>query len=186
MRARVFLARSVRFFWISQRGLSGTAREERKKMTEGSVTAVNIQRQAYWPFHERRMASAVASGDIFCAMSQLTTCAARMPMTMVNWLSETRRPRHGAGLTSAMYMGAMLEAMPMAMPPTMRQATNAVKEYAHPVSREETAKSTAARMSSFLRPKRSLMAPETMEPIKQPTRAQLMAQPMSSSLVSWK
>ena len=49
-------------------------------------------------------------------------------MTMVNWFSETRRPRHSAGLTSAMYMGETLDAMPMAEPPAIRQTTNQVKD----------------------------------------------------------
>jgi len=53
-------------------------------MAEGAATAVNIHRQAYWPFHERRIVSAVAPSGTGWAMSQLTSCAARMPATMVN------------------------------------------------------------------------------------------------------
>ena len=73
-----------------------------KKTTEGTATAVNIQRQPSWPFHDWRIISAVAPSGTFCAISQLTICAARMPTTMVSWLSDTMRPRSSAGLTSAM------------------------------------------------------------------------------------
>ncbi len=85
-----------------------------------------------------------------------------------------------------MYMGETLEAMPMAVPPVMRHTTNQVKAGAHPVSTLETAKRNAERMSTFLRPQRSLSRPEAMEPARQPSRAQLLAQPMAFWLVRWK
>src|SRR5450432_2053454 len=107
-----------------------------------------------------------------------------MPMTIVNWLSETRRPRHSAGLISAIYMGETLEASPMAEPPTILQKTNPVKVCAQPVKTEETANRKADRIRVFLRPKRSVKRPEASEPTRQPSRAQLLAQPMSCLLVS--
>ncbi len=85
---------------ISQRGLSGTRNEARKKISDGTATAVNIQRQPTCPTQDSRMASAVAPID-GPAIFRLMICAARMPMTMVSWLSVTRRPRHAAGLISA-------------------------------------------------------------------------------------
>jgi len=77
-------------------------------MIEGTETAVNIQRHPCCPFQESRIMSAEASSGTRSAMSQFTICAAKIPMTIVNWLSETSRPRQGAGLTSAMYVGETL------------------------------------------------------------------------------
>ena len=153
-------------------------------MSDGAVTAVNIQRQPNCPFHDWRMVSAVASAGTLSAISQLTICAARIPTTMVNWFMDTRRPRDGAGLTSAMYTGDTLDAMPMATPPAIRQTTNRVKVGAHPVSTEEIAKIAAEAISRILRPKRSAAAPATSEPSRQPSNAQLLAQPISRAEVS--
>ena len=69
----------------------------------------------------------------------------------------------------------------MAMPPTMRQITKAAKLCVQPVNTDEIANKNAARISSFLRPKRSLAAPDAIDPIRHPTRAQLLAQPISVS-----
>ena len=98
----------------------------RKNSSEGAAVAANIQRQPDWPFHEFKISCAVASGGTGWAMSQFTTCASRMPMTMVSWLIDTSLPRTCAGATSAIYMGDRFDANPMAVPPTMRHTTNAV------------------------------------------------------------
>ena len=74
----------------------------------------NIQRHPHWPFHDERISYAVAPGGTGRAIIQLTTCASRIPTTMANWLSETSLPRRCAGEISAMYMGEMPEARPMA------------------------------------------------------------------------
>ena len=74
--------------------------------------------------------------------------------------------------------------MPIATPPAMRHATNAVKVNAQPVSTDDMANSTAARINNFLRPKRSLSAPERIEPARHPISAQLFAQPIVVSDVS--
>ena len=47
---------------------------------------------------------------------------------------------------------------------------------AAPVPTEETAKITAAAISSFFRPNRSLSTPDPSAPNRQPTKAQLVAQ----------
>ena len=86
------------------------------------------------------------------ASNMLTTCAERMPNTMVIWLSETMRPRMCAGLTSAMYMGANAEAMPMPTPPTKRAILNKVNWENQPVPTALTVKSTAEHMSNGFRP----------------------------------
>jgi hypothetical protein len=94
---------------------------------------------------------------------------------------DTRRPRHGAGLISAMYTGDTLDAIPMATPPVIRQTTNAVNVEAHPVRTEENANSTAEAINSFLRPNRSAPAPANSDPSKHPSNAQLLAQPICCS-----
>src|SRR5258708_39869977 len=104
-----------------------------KYTSDGAATAVNIQRHPSWPFQDRRMVSADAPSGTVCAIDQLTICAARIPTTMASWFSETRRPRHWAGLISAIYIGDRLDAMPMATPPTIRQATKAEKSLAQPL-----------------------------------------------------
>ena len=48
------------------------------------------------------MACAEAPSGTFRAISMLSSWAARMPKTMVNWFRVTRRPRNLAGATSAM------------------------------------------------------------------------------------
>src|ERR1017187_7356318 len=98
----------------------------------------------------------------------------------------TRRPRQGAGLTSAMYVGDKLEATPMATPPAIRQVTKRLKVFDQPVRTEEIAKRSAAAISIFFRPMRSLSAPEVIDPSKHPSSAQLLAQPISCALLNSK
>ena len=111
-----------------------------------------------------------------------TTCAARMPSTMVIWFSETIRPRICAGLTSAIYIGARAEATPMPTPPTKRAMLNSVKSLNRPVPMADTVNSTADVVSSGLRPQRSAAAPATIAPTRQPTKAVVMATPCISGL----
>ena len=61
-----------------------------------------------------------------------------------------------------------------------------VKSGARAVRMPVAVKRRAARMRSFFRPKRSLRAPETREPRRQPTRALLMAQPIWDGVVRLK
>ena len=79
------------------------ASELTRKITAGTATAVNIQRHPNCTFHDGQTN---AAGDMRsgtgAAMSQFMICASRMPITTANWFRLTRRPRMGAGLTSAM------------------------------------------------------------------------------------
>ena len=80
-----------------------------------------------------------------------------------------------------MYIGDRFDAMPIATPPAIRHVTNAGNDPAQPVSTDDPAKSSAAAISSFFRPNRSLSAPVTSEPIRQPTSAHEFAQPTSAA-----
>ena len=71
----------------------------------------------------------------------------------------------------------------MAAPPAILQRTNTAKEPASPVATEDAAKSRADKASNHLRPKRSLSAPDTSAPIRQPSSALLLAQPISNEEV---
>ena len=154
--------------------------------SEGTAVRPNIQRQPTSTYHDRAMNSSLAPAGRSRTIHQLTNCASRMPMTMVSWLIDTRRPRISAGATSAMYIGERLEASPMATPPSIRQRTKMAKLGARALPSEVTAKRIAHRLSKRLRPNRSLSAPASSAPTRQPNRAQLLAQPLTSSSVSSK
>ncbi len=132
------------------------------------------------------MSAAVAPAGTGLAMSQLTSWAARMPMTMVSWLTETNLPRIEAGEISAMYMGERFEARPMATPPRRRFPMKNEKLGARAVMMPVPVKRNPARMSRRFRPKRSLSPPETSEPTRHPTRALDMAQPIWDGVVRLK
>jgi hypothetical protein len=100
----------------------------RNNSTAGKATAVNIQRHPNCAFHTAAESDPLKRCAPRVPICQSKICAPRMPQTMASWLRLTRRPRHSAGLISAMYMGEMFDARPMARPPTMRHAMNAVKE----------------------------------------------------------
>ena len=74
----------------------------------------------------------------------------------------------------------------MAMPPMIRQMTKTRYVPAMPVPSAEMVNRIAANRSSRFRPKRSLSAPEITAPSRQPTRAQLFAQPTSKDEVKLK
>ena len=113
----------------SQRGLSGMKNDSARKMIAGNAPAQNIHRQPIWQFHVSMVLSMTGS-----AMSQLVICAAKIPSTMVSWLSDTRRPRIFVGATSAIYIGDNPEAMPMPMPPKKRATRNRLKSLKTPVA----------------------------------------------------
>ena len=146
-----------------------------RKSAAGSVSAQNIQRQPHARFHACSVAMLVSRAN-----SMFTICAARMPRTMVIWLRLTMRPRISAGLTSAIYMGERAEATPMPTPPTKRAILNKVKSSKRPVPMADTVKSTAAVVSSGLRPQRSAAAPATIAPTRQPINAVVMATPCNN------
>jgi len=66
----------------------------------------------------------------------------------------------------------------------MRQTMNALKVPADAVNADETANNMADTSSNFFRPKRSAAQPATSDPIRQPSSAQLLAQPMERAVVS--
>ena len=146
-----------------------------RKSAAGNVSAQNIQRQPHSTFHAWFSATAVSR-----AKSMFTICADRMPSTMVIWLRLTMRPRICGGLTSAIYIGDKAEATPMPTPPTKRAMLNRVKSLKRPVPMADTVNSTAAVVSSGLRPYLSAAAPATIAPTRQPTNAVDMATPCNN------
>ena len=101
---------------------------------------------------------------------------------MANWLTETMRPRMRAGLISAIYIGLVIEAAPTANPQMIRKMTNWVRLLGTAVPMAETKNRTAERISTFLRPHRSLRVPASQAPSPHPRRVQLAAQPVSTGL----
>ena len=99
---------------------------------------------------------------------------------MAIWFMLTIRPRISFGLTSAIYTGERALATPMPIPPTKRATLNSVKSLNSPVAMADTVNSTAATVSSGLRPYLSAAAPATMAPARHPTRAVVMATPCIS------
>jgi hypothetical protein len=76
-----------------------------------------------------------------------------------------------------MYIGEIVEANPMLTPPRIRQATNKLKFEANAIPSEEITKFPADTSRIGFRPSRSLTGPETSDPTKHPTSAQLCAHP---------
>ena len=76
-----------------------------------------------------------------------------------------------------MYIGARAEATPMPTPPTKRAKLNKVKSLNNPVAMADTVNRMADSMSKGLRPYLSAAAPATMAPMRQPTRAVVIATP---------
>ncbi len=52
--------------------------------------------------------------------TQLTSWEIAIPSTIAACWKDARRPRYFVGATSAMYVGAITDAMPMAAPPSTR------------------------------------------------------------------
>ncbi len=71
---------------------------------------------------------------------------------MANWLIETIRPRIRAGEISAMYIGEVIEAAPIAKPPRMRKTTNIVTLCGSAVPTAETRKNNAGQDQHLLPP----------------------------------
>ena len=149
----------------------------RKNSSDGIAVTPNIQRQPLWPYQEFWMNSSVAPAGRWRTSDQLMSCAARTPITMVSWLTETSLPRICAGAISAIYIGERLDARPMATPPSIRHATKMAKFGASALPNEVTANKNADSSNNFLRPNLSLNAPATSAPTRQPMSAQLFAQP---------
>ena len=89
-------------------------------------------------------------------------------MTMVSWLIATIRPRKGAGETSAMYIGDIIDAIPTPIPATKRNAINKVRLAEKAIAKEEMAKMAAAVSKDGLRPYFSDRLPASKQPAMQP------------------
>jgi len=85
-----------------------------------------------------------------------------------------------------MYMGEMFEASPITTPPSMRNTMNSAKVRDRAVPMPVAKNSNPAKISRRLRPYLSLKPPARMAPSRQPTSAQLLAQPLAKAEVSWK
>ena len=107
-----------------------------------------------------------------------------MPETMANWFSETSRPRMRKGAISAIYMGDVIEAAPMPMPPMKRKTMNSTRVRGKAVPKAETKNARAARIKTFLRPKRSLKNPAEPAPRAKPARALAAANPSQNGVSS--
>ena len=82
-----------------------------------------------------------------------------MPLVIASMLTATNEPRTFAGTSSAIYIGEINEAMPMAIPLTTLAAINQVTVGARAVPRALTVKMMPARMIILRRPKRPVRAP---------------------------
>jgi hypothetical protein len=88
--------------------------------------------------------------------------ATEIPITMLSWLNDTRRPRASGGAISAMYIGAIISAAPTPSPPSMRARTSHVKLGATAERIAETANNSAAILNTGRRPMRSLRGPDNI------------------------
>ena len=94
-----------------------------------------------------------------------------MPNTVLNWLTDTSRPRDCGGAISAIYIGETTEAPPMASPPIKRKRISEIQSQAKPQPTAETKKSTARTNRVRLRPIRSAHLPTAIEPGMVPIKA---------------
>ncbi len=108
-----------------------------------------------------------------------------MPVTIASCCSEPSRPRRCAGAISAMYVGAITDADPIARPPTKRQSMSppTLPGNAEPIA--EIMKSTAATRMAWMRPRRSAMRPAYQAPTAQPSSAMLTMKPVCAGLVPY-
>ena len=100
---------------------------------------------------------------------------------MAIWFTATIRPRICAGVTSAMYMGVEIDAMPMPTPPRMRKRmkTEMVPGSAVPIA--EAKNMAAERSSAGRRPNRSERGPTSSTPAAQPMSTHPEAHPFMKS-----
>src|ERR1019366_9610214 len=90
---------------------------------------------------------------------------------------ETNWPLIFAGAISEIYIGANMDAMPIPRPPIKRKNTNQLRLIGIAIPRDETAKSMADKINTFLRPILSLNLPANIAPTMQPINAQDATQP---------
>ena len=148
--------------------------------TAAGITAtMNIQRHASSPSHS---SSDAPPADV--ASSWSDSRAAKIPSVMASCCSDPSRPRMAAGAISAMYAGAMTDAMPMPMPAMMRHSTRSQTPNAMPDRIEETKNRTAPRNITRVRPQRSASLPPSHAPNAQPSRAMATTSPVTAGSIS--
>jgi hypothetical protein len=105
------------------------------------------------------------------AIAQPESSATKMPDTIASCCNDPRRPRRWAGATSAMYVGAITEAAPMARPPTNRHSISPVTPPGNADPIADTMNTTAATCIVRGRPRRFATRPAYHAPTAQPMRA---------------
>ena len=96
-----------------------------------------------------------------------------MPVVIASMLTATNEPRTFVGTSSAIYIGEINEAMPMAMPLTTLAEINQLTVGARAVPMALTVKIIPARMIILRRPKRPVRAPPMVAPTTAPTKTEL-------------
>jgi len=96
-----------------------------------------------------------------------------MPLVIASMLTATNEPRTLDGTSSAIYIGEINEAMPMAIPLTTLAAINQLAVGARAVPRALTVKMAPANMIILRRPKRLVRAPPIVAPTTAPTKTEL-------------
>ena len=105
-----------------------------------------------------------------------------MPPTMAIWFTATIRPRMCAGVISAIYIGVVIDAMPMPTPPRNRNRMNIWMSFGIAVPMAEARNIAAARNIAGFRPNRSESGPTISTPAAQPISTQPEAHPFIRSL----
>ena len=140
---------------------------------------MNIQRHASIPNHRSLDALPALS-----ASSASDSSATKMPMVMASCWRDPSAPRYRAGAISAMYAGAITEAMPMPRPPITRQINRSGTDHANPVPMDEAMNSAEPSSITFLRPQMSASRPANQAPSAHPRSAMATAKPFMNELSS--
>ena len=133
---------------------------------------MNIHRHASSPNHQSALELPATE-----AMMKSTSSEMKMPVTIASCCREPNRPRSLAGAISAMYAGAITEAIPTPRPPMIRKSTSTQRLGARPVPRAATKKRIAAIRITISRPMWSANRPASSAPAAAPSRAEATAKP---------
>ena len=106
-----------------------------------------------------------------------------IPEMMANWFSVTILPRIRGGVTSAMYIGEMIDAAPTPMPPRILKMTKNASVGAPDVPAALTRKQTEANRSPDFLPSRSLNQPAIPAPKAAPSRTHEEAHPSMAGVM---
>src|SRR5215210_5213268 len=105
-----------------------------------------------------------------------------MPITTVNWLIATLRPRIFAGDISAMYIGLNIEAIPTLIPAAERIVKKTGSDEENAMPNDEAVKMRAAVISPGLRPRRSESLPAIRQPTIQPRAREPVKNPSETGV----